>query len=88
MENPKEIKTVERTVTVKVPETFDNELQILAKALKRTVESILKEELYGTMENWYSGGFAEGWVNMCSKSYEESKEIEKEVTKIADAEDY
>ena len=85
----KEIKTVERTITVKIPERFDKQLEILANALKRTVELILKEQLYAVMENWYSGGFAEGWANdvFNFRDREQGEKLEKEVTEIANAEE-
>lgn len=84
----KEIKTVERTLVVKLPERFDKELQVIAKALDRTVESILKDELYGNLENWYSGGFAEGWAEeIYCFTVEEGKKREKEISQVADADD-
>ena len=82
------LKTVDRTLTLKIPERFDKELQLLANDLNRTVESILKDELYGILTNWYSGGYAENWAEeICCHNLEEGKKIEKEVAKIADAED-
>jgi predicted transcriptional regulator len=82
----REIRTVERTITLKIPERFDKELEILANALKRTVESILKNELYATLENWYSGGFAEGWEQQLYCFFEEGKKLQEEVTEVANAE--
>lgn len=83
-----DIKTVERTLVVKLPERFDKELQMLANALKRTVESVLKEELYATLENWYSSGYAQNWAEeLFCHSFEEGKKLEKEITQVADAED-
>jgi hypothetical protein len=84
----KEIKTVERTLVVKLPERFDKELQVIAKALDRTVESILKDELYGNLENWYSGGFAQGWAEeICCYTVEAGQKFEKEISQVADADD-
>jgi len=82
----KEIKTVERTITLKIPERFDKQLEALADALHRTVESVLKEQLYATMGNWYSGGFAEGWAHDIWDWNGLGKELEEEVVVIAEAE--
>ena len=83
------IKTVDRTITLKIPQRFDEQLEILANAMKRTVESILKEQLYAVMENWYSGGFAEGWANdvFNFQDREQGEKLEKEVTEVANTED-
>lgn len=83
-----EIKTVERTLVLRLPERFDKELQVLANALNRTVESILKDELYATLENWYSSGYAQNWAEeLFCYSLEEGKKFEKEITEVAEAEE-
>jgi hypothetical protein len=88
VQTKEEIATVDRTITVKLPERFDKDLQSIAKALDRTVESILKDELYGILTNWYSGGYAENWAEeICCFTVEAGQKREKEISQVADADD-
>ncbi len=79
----KQIDTIERTITIKLPKKFDEVLQSLAKALNRHVESLLLEELYATCESFFQGGFADGWIKEITQT-KLAKEMENEVSKIAE----
>jgi len=76
------IETVDRTITVKLPRRLDEYLQGLARALNRTVENMLLEDLYAKLECFFQGGFAEDWtLEILDGS--EGKNLEQEVTEVA-----
>lgn len=81
----KEIATVDRTITVKLPKQFDDYLQTLAKALGRSVEKILLEDIYGVLDNFFSGGHNQSWIeSVVSIDNEHGRQLEKQVQQIAD----
>jgi len=79
-----QIETVERTITVKLPKRFDSYLQGVARALNRTVESILLADLYAILENFFQGGFATGWTDEILDG-EVGKDLDEQVSQVADA---
>jgi hypothetical protein len=84
-ESRKQIETTERTITVKLPKRFDSYLEGLARALNRSVESILLEQLYSNLENFFEGGFAECWTNKILDDEDGSrKNLERQVSQVAD----
>lgn len=78
------IETTERTLTVKLPKKFDDYLQGLARALNRTVESLLLEDLYAVLENFFQGGFATGWTDEILDG-ERGKDLDEQVSQVANA---
>jgi hypothetical protein len=78
-----QIETVQRTITVKLPKKFDSYLQGLARALNRTVESLLLEDLYAILENFFQGGFATGWTDEILDG-ELGKDLDEQVGQVAD----
>lgn len=77
------IETVDRTLTVKLPTDFDVYLQALAKALNRTVENILLDELYGSFLCGDSTSFAECWSDILTQ-IENSERLENQIKQVAD----
>jgi len=79
-----EIETVDRTITLKLPKNFDGYLQGLARALNRTVESILLDDLYAVLENFFQGGFATSWTEEILDG-ELGKNLDEQVSQVANA---
>lgn len=76
---------VDRTITVKLPKQFDEYLQILAKGLGRTVEKILLEDMYSVLDNFFSGGHNQAWIeSVVSIDNERDKQLEKQIQQIGD----
>jgi hypothetical protein len=90
MESPQpkndELETVSRTVTVKLPKDYDTFLVGLTTALHIKVEHLLLEEIYATLENFFDGGFYEGWTEqlMTKQMNENEKVLQKQVSQVAD----
>lgn len=84
-ESPK-LEIVDRVLTVKLPKKFDSYLQALARALNRSVERLLLEELYSILENFFENGFATAWMDEILSVQTESagKDLEKQVSQVAD----
>jgi hypothetical protein len=84
MKTEKKLETTERILTVKLPKKFDSYLQSLAKALNRSVESLLLEQLYSVLETFFQGGFAQSWTDLILEVQEESgKNLEEQVSEVA-----
>lgn len=81
-----ELETVDRTITIKLSKDYDVFLEGLAKALNVTVEHILIDELYATLENFVDGGFLEGWTDQIIGN--KGSELQKQITQIADTVPY
>lgn len=83
-----QIETVEHALTIKLPKKFDQYLQKLAEALKRSVESMLLEELYCTCEQWFTSGTDDGWQDLIKHEHlgygSLEKTLEDEVKQISD----
>ena len=75
--------TVERTITLTLPRKLDEQLQTIAKALDRSVESIILEEAYSVFSNFFQGGFADGWREYLIDDAD-GKSLDEQVEKIAD----
>jgi hypothetical protein len=80
----KQIETVDHTITVKLPKKFDTYLEGLARALNRSVESLLLEDLYHVLENFFQGGFATGWTDEILDG-ELGKDLDEQVSQVANA---
>jgi hypothetical protein len=89
-ETPK-LEIVDRVLTVKLPKKFDSYIEMIAKALKRTPESVLLEELYSILENFFEGGFASVWQEevLCTQLLKTErgtgKKLQEQVSQVADS---
>lgn len=85
VQTKEEIAIVNRTLTVKIPKEFDEYLQSLAKALGRSVETFLTENLFSVLRGFFSCGHAQGWLEeIVDIDNPRTKELEAQIRQVAD----
>ena len=69
-------ETVKRTATITVPVKVDNILKFLSELTNLSVEEMLCSELYEILQQFYQGGFLEGWIDYAFKHGDLDKTFE------------
>jgi hypothetical protein len=82
----KPVETVDVVLTVKLPKPWLPILTGLSELVDKSIEAILLDELYGVLDNFFSGGFLEGWIEyaMEQKGLDKARteQLEDMITKI------
>lgn len=82
----KPVETVEVVLTATIPKPFMNVLEGLSKIVGLPVETILLDELYGVLANFFSGEYFKEWFNWLAERESvdqlDTKALEKMMLKV------
>lgn len=85
-EQKQKFETVDLTLTLKLPKPWLPVLQGISELAELPIEAILADEVYGVLEDFFSGGFFNAWVEYAAEKHglteARTKQLEQMIAQI------